>query len=407
MTNCQILLLNLLSKTLFNKNTELTLTDEAELLREAKNQAVVQLVYDEIKDDLSEEAEIGWREYALASFANNMQVIYNHALLNEWLSAESIPYVILKGCSSAFYYPNPKMRGMGDVDFLVPGDQLDKAGEVLEKHGLKSWKEKHIAHIVYCASGMHYEMHFDAAGVPNGEAGDLVHEYLADIYEKSSLQPIEGGEVVMPSPFHHGLILLLHTCHHMTGGGIGLRHLCDWAVFENGFSEEEFRNLFEEPLKSIGLWKFAQVLTGISVKYLGADEKGWAEYDSRIVDMLMEDILAGGNFGIKDGSRSMQTMLISNHGKDGVGKTNMIMQLVKSINNTIYLNWPKARKCKLMLPIGWFFWGVRRIIRELTGKRKKTDIKQTVKGASYRRKLYKQLNIYERETTLTVHNTND
>ena len=55
----------------------------------------------------------------------------------------------------------------------------------------------------------------------------------------------------MPSHFHHGLNLLLHTNQHLLGEGLGLRHLCDWAVFAAGFSDEEFRELFEEKLKAV------------------------------------------------------------------------------------------------------------------------------------------------------------
>lgn len=98
---------------------------------------------------------------------------------------------------------------------------------------------------------MHLEMHFNLAGIPEGKPGELVREYSKDIYEKASLCRLNNGEAMLPSPFHHGLIILLHTCHHMTGEGIGLRHLCDWAVFVNSLSDDEFRQLFEDRLKKI------------------------------------------------------------------------------------------------------------------------------------------------------------
>ena len=56
---------------------------------------------------------------------------------------------------------------------------------------------------------------------------------------------------------------------HMTSESIGLRHLCDWAVFVNSISNNEFVGLFSENLKSFGLWKFAQIMTATSEKYLG------------------------------------------------------------------------------------------------------------------------------------------
>ena len=120
--------------------------------------------------------------------------------------------------------------------------------------------------------------------------------------------------------------------------------------------------------------------------------------DDELVDALMEDVLTGGSFGKKDNHRSIQTMLISDRGKDGVGKTSMKSQFIKSANSIVYHYLPAARKNKLLLPIGWVFFGGRRLIRELTGKRKKTDLKRLVDGAGQRRELYSQLHLYEAES---------
>ena len=231
----------------------------------------------------------------------------------------------------------------------------------------------------------------------HGKAGNLVREFTKDIFEKAEVKKIVGGEVVLPSPFHHGLILLLHTCHHLTGEGVGLRHLYDWAVFENSFSNVEFRELFEEKLKAIGLWRFAQILTRLAIKYLGADEREWAVADDCLIDELMEDILSGGNFGKKDNNRSIQSMLISERGKDGVGKTSMIDQAIKSANGVVYHRWPLARKNKLLLPIGWVCFGTLRVFRELTGKRKRIDVRELLGGAAERRALYSKFHLYEAE----------
>ena len=396
MKDYQCYLLQILSKALFGRKVELHNQNWLEILKEAKSQAVVQLVDSVIdKSILSPEEAKQWKLASSVDIANNIRVSYNHSQLHEWLTG--IPYVILKGAASASYYPTPTYRSMGDVDFMVRAEDLERAGKILEEHGLKPWDQNHISHIVYRGPRMHYEMHFNLAGTPNGVAGDLVKGYTKDIFEKAQEKTVGTGTTMLPSPFHHGLILLLHTCHHLTGEGVGLRHLCDWTVFENSFSEEGFREMFEEKLKRAGLWRFAQILTRTAIKYLGAEERAWAAADEELVDALMEDILTGGNFGNKDNNRSVQSMLISNRGKDGVGRTSMVEQLLKSSNQIVYQKWPAARKNKLLLPIGWVFFGARRLIRELTGKREKTNVKRLVSGAEERRNLYTQLHLYEAE----------
>lgn len=75
----------------------------------------------------------------------------------------------------------------------------------------------------------------------------------------------------------------------------------------------------------------------------------------------------------------------------------MTDQFINSGNEVVYHYWPQARENKVLLPIGWAFFGGRRVIRELTGKREKTDVKKLVGGAEQRRELYKQFRLYEAE----------
>jgi hypothetical protein len=90
-------------------------------------------------------------------------------------------------------------------------------------------------------------------------------------------------------------------------------------------------------------------------------------------------------------------MLISNRGKDGIGRKGMLRVARDSADRIVYQKWPFARKVKILLPIGWLFFSGRRVIRELTGKRKKTDIRNMVAGAAQRRQLYQELHLYEKE----------
>lgn len=268
-------------------------------------QTVPLLAYEAAKtQDVDSEVLGGWQKTAMAVLANNVRVDHGHAQLHELMTKAGVPYVILKGCASAAYYPDPLLRSMGDIDFLVRTEDLGRAGKVLEAHGLRPWDKEHVSHIVYQGNGIPLEMHFSIPGMPDGWAGELIQGHMESVFKDASAHKVGSGQAMLPSDFHHGLIILLHTYHHLTGEGIGLRHLCDWAVFANSFSDEEFRSMFEKPLKELGLWRFAQVLTRISINYLGAGEREWAGGEPEPVDdQLMEDIVSGGNFGFKDDSR--------------------------------------------------------------------------------------------------------
>lgn len=399
MTNEQGLLLKLISKALFSRNIDQNeFTDWDGVFNEAKAQSVFLLAYQTADRSVVPEETINkWKNNAGAALVNNVMVIKNHVRIDEWMTKAGIPYVILKGCASANYYPDPTLRAMGDVDFLVPTECVKAAGNILEDKGFHSEDNGHPAHIGYYDRSGVYELHFKVTGIPENDVGRRIHDLLSDIHAKASRKSVVFGSAVLPSDFHHGLAMLVHTCCHITSGGIGLRHLCDWAVFVNSFSEEEFTDIFEEKLKSVGLWKFAEALSLASIKYLGADDKGFAhECGDSIAEGLIEDILSGGNFGRKDENRMMQSSLISSRNEIDVDKSKgMFGQYFRSKVEMVGIRWPAARRHKILLPAGFVYFGAARLIGILTGKRKRQFSHEIVDGAATRKKLYSSLEFYK------------
>lgn len=395
MNKSQVILLKLLANKLFDKNyhiSELTAEEWKSVFEEAKQQAVLRLAYLAAeKYDVPQDILLEYQKTSHYILKNNIQVVMNHKFLHEWFTNARIPYVILKGCSSAYYYPSSIDRAMGDVDFYVRKADLERAGNVLKEQGLEPWEVDHICHIVYRKPGMHYEMHFDLSGVPYGKPGELVHEYIKDIIEESFVSDENDVQICLPSKFHHGLIILLHTSHHLTGEGIGLRHLCDWAVFLESCTDDEFKELFEDKFNAIGMWKFASVLSQICIKYLGCKPKDCLmDIDENLSVKLLDDILFGGNFGNKEKNRSTEGLLISDRGKDGI-KSNY--SIIHGINNTVYKKWTITKKIPILLPFGWIYFGARFVIRSVISKH--INPFMLFKATHNRNDLYSRLGIFE------------
>lgn len=372
--------------------------DWREVFQECKNQAVIQWGLQGAKAaaKLPEDLKREWEETAIAAAYNNIRVSWEHTWVDEIMKRAEVPYVILKGCASARYYGKPEERLMGDVDFLVKPSDVGRAGAFLEREGLAPWNGKHICHIVYTKERAHLELHFEPNGIPHGRAGELVREYLEDVMEKAEEIPWESGRIVCPSAFHHGLILLLHTSHHLLGEGIGLRHLCDWAVFAASLSDEEFRELFEEKLKRIGLWRFASILTAAAQRWLGCPARDWAaQQEEELLDDIVGEIFKSGNFGRKEAGRVYEGFLISDRGKDGVGQVSMLRQFARCVNNIVRAHWPSAGKYPALLPAGWMYFGGRYMIRILLKKRPPLHPMKMVRGAEERLRTYKKFTLFE------------
>lgn len=399
-TEYQYLLLNMLSNALFDQKADYFLNKDniSKVYSEAYIQTVELIAFSKISLDSFEPAvALPLRNKVNIRFIRNITVNNAHIRLHSLLQHENIPYVILKGMAAAYYYPDAMLRAMGDVDFLVKPEDIERVDKLFLSLGYKSSKKENDHHITYEGSDARYELHFCPPGIPEGTAGERIEEMLSDIIEKRVVCTTELGNIYVPSKVHHGLILLLHTVHHLTGDGLGLRHLCDWAVFQNSFNKEDFCSLFEGRLKSVGLWQFTLVLSDVCARYLGCSVVlPSSEVISSLSDKFIEDIFSSGNFGQKNEDRSHESLLISSPAEKNDEKhSTMILQAVRSVNEIVFRNWPLVRRFNVLLPIGWLFFGARYIFRSLIGKRPAIHLKSVFSEAQNRIEFYNKLIIFD------------
>lgn len=389
--------LRLLSAAMFQKPFSAeNKVDWKAVFDECKAQSVVSLAFSALpKSEVPQEVYAQWKAFVNGSLAINSKISYAHTMLNELMTRAEIPYVILKGCASAEYYDDPLLRTMGDVDFYVPSDSFEKADKLLTKNGFKSNEIDHEYEKAYTKDGVVYELHNTVNGVPGGKVGAEIRRYFDGIFEKSTLKYFDLAEYYSPSPYHHGLVMLLHVARHMITGGIGLRHFCDWAVFVDKVGGD-FSAMFENELKRVGLWRFAQIMTQFCTAYLGLKPQAWAgEIDKKLLHDLKNDVFAGGNFGHKDLSRADEAKFITSRKKGTVNNDSALKQAVLSANEIVRKHWKFAGKVPVVYPVGWVFFGGRYAIKAAAGKRNKVKVTALVEGAEKRKGIYKSLRLFE------------
>ena len=387
-------LLAMMEKSLFGGECSLPEEEQLAALEESRKQAVFCLAAQSAS--LTGEACDRIKKQSLSAIRRNMDILLQHQYLHELMTKAGIPYVVLKGAASAYYYPLPHQRMMGDVDFLVAGDDVERAAELLKAEGFTPSDDHHGFHIAFHKERMNFELHFDPPGVPGGEVGGIIREYCADII--SAAKTVKSGMTTFqnPEPFHHGLVMLLHMKNHLLAEGIGLRHLCDWAVFVDRFSDSEFRALYEEKLKRVGLWHFAEVISLSAHLAIGLPYREFMGNDRDLALGLLADILSGGNFGRKKEGRPEEGLFISHYSEDGVPRSRVV-RLFFAANRIVYNHWPIAQKVKLLLPFGWLYWGGLRLVREIAGTREPMQFAKAYRDAQPRTELYRRLQLFETE----------
>ena len=409
MNDVQSLLLNTIGAALFGQKAPAVADNLIlPLVSESKAQAVFPLLFSVLDSQFQEKlkaeqyAQLSeeFFHYAIAGTQNFAE----HTELHELMTEHAIPYAVMKGFASSMYYPEPALRSVGDVDFLVKPEDLEKTRELLESIGFSvdHGEEESSKHIAFTRPPMSvWEMHRTVNGIPGGEVGERIQAEMDRVIETADSVNRDDVICMAPDKLHHGLILLLHTASHLTGEGVGLRHLCDWAVFASSFSDREFREIFEKKLKSFGLWRFAQVLTVLGINYLGAPNRVWAiqamegqAVNDGILSGLMQDILNGGNFGAKDQNRYREIKYISDRGDRTVSSGGIVRQGFKTMNQKVRANHPFLHKHKILLPLGYLAESGRYAGLLITGKRKSSGTRQMLKEAADRKKLYASLALF-------------
>ena len=402
LNDVQKTVLALTSAVLFNTSVPFVDVDYSALKKESYDQAVFMLVYSAVASYLPESEQESWLDLSEKITAKNMTTDFEHSELHDLMTDNNIPYTTIKGSGAASYYPDPLKRMMGDVDFIIQKDHFSKAGRVLESAGFKRTDSDDLHfHFAYGRDLSTWEMHESIGGIPNDECGEKIREYLSDIIDKSVIYNYNGNTFRMPCVFHHGLILLIHTAEHLTSTGVGLRHLCDWAVFVNKIPDDEFAHLFEDKLKSVGLWNFACVLTHLSEKYLHIRHCSWLDNyptpSDEFLEKMIVDIFKGGNFGTKDKQRLNQAKLITDVDTHKAGSRGAFRQLISSLNAKSKERLPIIKKAPILMPVGWIYTAGWYMVLLIQGKRPSINIKEMVKGAEERRAIYKEFKLFEVE----------
>lgn len=391
-------LLDILANELFDAHREISLEniDIEKLLQESRNQTVTAQAFEGLsfyKNQIPPIIYGQWSSYAFQQVVHSTNVFFQHKELHNWLTDINVPYCILKGCASAHYYPKPYLRCMGDVDFLISTENVDKATDCLLEQGYISSEKEHEFHISFYKEQSVLELHLAVSTLPEGEAGDTIREWMEHIIDDAETVNDESyGTLKIPCWFHHGLIILIHAQRHLLQSGIGLRHFCDWAVYINRLDSTQ-RALLKERLQKVGLWRMAQILSQTAVLYLGMpNDDLFGDLEIDLCLGIMEDIMLSGNFGRKDFMHSMSSLVLPDVRES---KNSMIRQAFLSLNSIVYSNWPKSKRLKLILPIGYVYFPLRYAFRSLIGKRDKVKIKDLLTVGSNRRKVYGQLHIFE------------
>ncbi len=399
LTVVQQAVLDLLKKGLGISSADPKLSDLSadlweKVYKECRAQTVQMIGFDALAAEgitLPEKVEHNWFTVAALSLSKSLNVAAAQDALVILLDENHIPYTILKGMASAHYYPDSEKRCAGDIDFLVAGEHIEKTARLLAENGYIQEDKPNENHLAFQKNDEWLELHHSVAGMPDGHSGDLLRAELSSIIENSVT---DDRGFRRPCDMHHGIVILLHTLHHLLSSGLGLRHLCDWACFVKAtgdmpFWQEELLPL----LHKAGLKKTAFIITEACIKYLDLSRPCWlpqAELDG--VDEFMNELLRGGNFGRKDLQLSGTSLMLTKNSENQNALTK-IKRMIGALNATNHRLYPILDRMPWLYPFIMVWRMLRYIVLMLMGKRQ--SLLKASRYADERSKLFKKFELYK------------
>ena len=395
-------LLNILSDALWGSTVRHTYSESEweEILSLAEDQGVLFLVLQSckwIRPQVSPTNWVKWRSKLISTILNNDALMELQSGILDRMGSAEIPCAVLKGASLAACYENPAVRALGDIDLLVPTDCTDRASGVLTEHGFCAPEESynHPYHIDFYRGSTVVELHFAVSTFPESEAGIEAARFMDSCWDE--IQCRQSGVFSVPclGNSHQALSLLLHMERHMTTGCIGLRQLCDWAVFLRTISPDRFAEDILPVLERCGLSRFAGLLTSAAVSHLGLDPEygAWCGGVCKgSIKAMMGEIFRAGSIHNKHNTDDVSGFFVEANGSEAAFRV-----YFRKMNALARRKFPVTQKYPVLLPLFWIYIPLRYWARSLAGTRRKKSLLHTITMTKQRKQLYRELRLFQAE----------
>lgn len=389
MTKNELFLANILGSALFQADVDFSASpDINEISEEAVKQTVFILAFDVLnKKQFIPKSEVNkWTQTMSEFIILNEMVAFEQSVVLDLFQKNNIRCAVLKGASSAVNYPNPSLRISGDIDLLVDPENQNKAMELLQNHGYgKVFDKDHHCHLTVANDRTIVEIHKE----PNGlflNKNPVITQAFRDLFKNAldKIQIVNG--IPMLSDIHQAVVLILHNLEHFLRGALGLRQLCDWAVFAHKKLTPELFSELKPILSNLGLLYFTEIMTKTCVNFLNLPplEIFDNNISSNLTEEIMDYIFACGNMGVKNRKYGQ-------HYFEDFYSKNSFFSFVKNIFKFSKKHFPLCKKYPILLPIAPFFSYAKYRKLKAMGKRENFNFFDLYFSSREKLKLYKKL----------------
>ena len=262
---------------------------------------------------------------------------------------ENVP---LKGSILKNYYPSPDMRFLTDLDILFKEEKTELVKQALLE----------IDYQIYALGG-HHDIYFKRPHLTVEmhrscySDNDVLNALFDTVWQRCTKTANSEYAYEMNIDDYY-LFMVGHLAKHFIHGGIGIRMLLDFIIFEDKLEARCNRNYIETNLEKAGLLKFEKEIKILITNCFDDDY----QFEN---DDLINCIINSGAYGTVQNSLNNQML------KDGNKTNRIIKNRVKMLHGLVFPSLKNMKskytylnKFPFLLPFAWIHRGVIKFIFE-------------------------------------------
>lgn len=320
------------------------------LLTLAREQALLPIVYEAVYSLLPQSLSQEYQLISVKCVTEQVQKTDSFLRLYRELQKEGIEPLVIKGIVCRDAYILSDWRPSSDEDIYIPKSDYLHFHEAMKCMGFQSsslnFESGHET--TYKGHGLTIEGHWRLFPHETNQ-WDEINTLTQTFLQHARYLDIEGTKILTPEPTDHMIYLLLHAMKHFSLAGVGIRQICDVAMWARKYNIDWPR--VKSTMDAFGGTFFASAILDAAHQYFHMQmPQGWPKVDSA---SLILDSLEGGIFGHNSEDRLHSASITS----ASIQNKSFFKNILKSIfpnRKVMENNYTWVSKSPLLLPIGWF-----------------------------------------------------
>ena len=323
------------------------------------------------KDDTVVFVLTKWKETRDKALRKNLMLDAARKKLFQYMDAEHIWYMPLKGAILKDLYPRQEMRQMADNDILFDATYEAAVKDYFVREGYEVISYAKGNHDVYEKEPVYnFEMHTSLFGEAHNE---VWAEYYKDIQSKLKKSDHHFQYSFTDEDFY--IYFIVHAFKHFDGCGTGIRYFVDSYVYQN--AKNLNRSYIERELDKLGVLAFEKTFRSVSMKIFGKGE-AVSRLNREEYSMLCDSMFAGTYGNLQSGIDKKLHKIQGN--EDRISKNTKVKYIIGRLfpPMSYYKAYhPFIYKTRIFIPFFVIFRMVRGVLRN--GKKLMREVKVVLK----------------------------